>query len=520
MVELGGQNVAQSTSGVSIRTPTATANNDVTAIAQSVNSIVQSASKIVIAKKEAQNVEDEAYAKQTAIQDAMNIENAILSGNSEVAEYNDYVAEQRAKGFTDTEVSRGLYDLALEKRSAQIGEEVQEADKAYLIAMSSNRTKSDLKYAPMDRERILDDKKDVIYSTANIINAGETAQIVFDKNVAIGSVYNMPKEQVEALTIQRAFDLAKRGDESLLDQLDTITSNGIKLIDTTTGSTLYNKLTGELEATRANAEAKLQKEKSRTQVATASAMFGEMFADNADLPALSNKAEMLLATENITLTQYNAITKINTSLQDKSSGFAPSTNVRTFSNLYARAFKGELSQTEALGYMSELNEADGKSILKLAVDKGGIDGLGNEESNRWTERIKLDADSIGDLATLEKAIAGLDDSNAGKIQEKLAYAKYNLNKDFDTFVNFNKRLPTEEEYYKMFKNVEAKSDKKYDLSISGITTATTKPSTPSKSLVGTKEELFNTARNLSQNELKSWYDSLNPEQKKILREGR
>lgn len=427
---------------------------DVTGIVKGITNLIGNYSNYQARKKEEQNAEDVMYAKQSAQDDITSAETAIKTGQSDRQDLNDYVANLRQDGLTDVEVSAKVYDKLLEEASSEIGEEVLDADKTYLSLVGSARTKSNAGYATQLQKDIQAETINYIYATSSVRGDEQNYSDVVNQNVEVASTYNIDKQQVYNATIKRAFDLAKRGDSSMLEELDTISHNGVKLLDTIEGSELYAKYSRELQTKQEYDYRVEQRRTAQIQEDNTNMFFGELYREDRDIIEVREEALSSFDKGELSLAQFQAIDKVYKSSIEVDQ-FAKVSDSSTYTTLYGKAFTGTLSQEDLQANQDTLSEADYKSIARLALEKGGWEGYGDTQYKALVERVDNDSKSYSGLDFEGKIVEGLADPQIAN--KRFGYVKQQLINRVDNFVKSYKALPTDEQYENMRKEVVAES---------------------------------------------------------------
>ncbi len=504
--QLGGQNQVERAQRTNITTPTVP-NNQATDIVKNIGNIINNIGSIQARRKEEQNKEDVALYLQKAQEDAINIQTALETGNSVIPEFNDYVNEQRQLGVTDTEINRELYNMAYATASEQIGDEVFEADKAYLQSMSLSATKSDLAYAKKDMALVLEDKKDLIYSTSNMTTPDENYQDRFNDNIIIGNQYNIDDNEIINLTIQRAFDLADRGDETMMEELQNLTYKGTRIIDTVAGAQQYNKLRNQHENKLYQDEQRSAVEKERKQVENTTSLYTSLVTGTPNYAKMKTNIDDSLIRGDITKSQHTGLLKFVQGSTEVTT-YSKHSDAEIYSQLRGKAQLGTLPIDELLAYKDKLTEAHFKSIADLAISQGGIEGKGSVIGEAIEARIREDGKAIGNISILEDPQASLFDK--GKARSKSAYATFQLNKKIHDFASSNGRHPDDNEYERILNTVRADADKQF------VATEFDEPVVVNETLP-VKQLRAQYLSFKTKEERKEFYKSLTPKQRELLK---
>lgn len=427
---------------------------DVTGIVKGITSLIGNYTNYQARKKEKQNAEDVMYAKQSAQDDITSAETAIKTGQSDRQDLNEYVTTLRQDGLTDVEVSAKVYDKLLEEASSEIGNEVLDADKTYLSLVGSARTKSNAGYATQLQKDLQTETVNSIYATSSVRGDEQTYSDVVNQNVEVASTYNIDKQQVYNATIKRAFDLAKRGDSSMLEDLESISHNGVKLIDTIEGSELYTKYSRELQSKQEFDYKLEQRQVAQIQEDNTNMFFGELYREDRDVINVREEALTSFNKGELSLIQFQAIDRVYQTSLDIDQ-FAKVSDSSTFTTLYGKAFTGTLSQEDLQANQPNLSEADYKAVAKLALEKGGWEGYGDTQYKSLVERVDNDSKSYSGLDFEGKIVEGLADPQIAN--KRFGYVKQQLTNRVDNFVKSYRKLPTDEQYENMRKEVVAES---------------------------------------------------------------
>lgn len=416
---------------------------DVSGIMKGINNLVSVYTKKKRLERQEQNAEDIMYAKAQAQNDITSAETALSTMNSDREDFNELVKQNRQNGLSDAQISALLYDDILQKSSEEIEGEALEADKTYLTLIGQARTKSNAKYAQEDNKEILQDVQNTIYATSNVKTGEESFQDVFNKNLEVSNTYGIDKQQVVNLTIKRAFDLARAGDRSLLDNLDTIKVEGIKLRDTLEGSKLFVQYSEQLDNKEYRDKQRADTQRKQTYEDNTNNLFLSLY-EGEDVFEVEQKALEMFSNDSISLRQYNKVKEFTQAQVEGT--YSNKTDPATYASLYGKAIKGILSIDELMSYQSVLTEKDFRKISTEALNKGGLDGIGDVAYKQLVKRINNDANSYTGLDLLGRAM----NINTPQIAFKRAsYVQQHLRSNVESFIENKGELPTEEEYSKM-----------------------------------------------------------------------
>ena len=213
-------------------------------ILQLMGTLVQKQEK----QKEAQTEEDKLYAKSLLQQDVINIKSAIETGESVDENINKEVIRLRDMGMTNSEITASLFDSKITSSIDTLGGDISGvADSLYIRGLNEHKATMFSEYAQVDKKTMQENIKSIIYQNSLVTVGEETLDDALVANVSTAKAYGLREQDVINTTIQKAFDDDKLGQSAFIDKIKDVKYNGVNIIDTVEGRTLYNKLIQEKE---------------------------------------------------------------------------------------------------------------------------------------------------------------------------------------------------------------------------------------------------------------------------------
>ena len=490
-------------------------NSEVSSIMSGINDIIQTVTKVKVAEDIKRTEEDRIRAVSQAEIEHLDANNAINEGSMD-GNLNSKVAEWRNEGLTESEIRIGIKDYKFNKAKVDLG--INDSNKADATNMAYFDTLTKLELKAINP--LLQEDRKVIQNKINnmtssyIRTSSDDLQTKLNNVTIANKSYGMGESEAMALTIQSAFDLAKRGDESILHQLDSVKdSNGNRVLDTIEGSSIYSKLSDNFMQYKEHQTSVARKEKEFNQEVEATKIYTNM-VDSGDLSSFKLNLDNALESGSINMQQHSSLntyykTAINVDAFPKQSDRA------TYIKAYSLAEQGTLKTEDLMTIQSKLSNSDFELIARTAISKGGINGLGNDESTNLNHRIKDDTIAYSGSAGINDISLTLNDKmifskRAGYIQQNLSNAK-------DMFIASNKRLPNDEEYTKMRDTVVSQAEKVYN----GNTIKQPEPikiePIKSDSITGRDKLLSDLKAMKNAQEVDKYIKSLTPQQLKLLK---
>ena len=491
-------------------------NSEVSSIMSGINDIIQTVTKVKVAEDIKRTEEDRIRAVSQAESEHLDTNNALVGGSYD-SNLNTQVDAWRSEGLMESEIRLKVKDYKMNKSVTDLGlgeggKTADNADIAYFDTYSKLELKAINPLLQEDRKAIQSKINNM--TSSYIRTSSDDLQTKLNNVTITNKSYGMGESEAMALTIQSAFDLAKRGDESILHQLDSVKdSNGNKVLDTIEGSSIYSKLSDNFMQYKEHQTSVARKEKEFNQEVEATKIYTNM-VDSGDLSSFKLNLDNALESGSINMQQHSSLntyykTAINVDAFPKQSDRA------TYIKAYSLAEQGTLKTDDLMTIQGKLSNSDFELIARTAISKGGINGLGNDESTNLNHRIKDDTIAYSGSAGINDISLTLNDKmifskRAGYIQQNLSNAK-------DSFIASNRRLPTDEEYTRMRDTVVSQAEKVYNGStIKQPETIKLEP-IKSDNMTGRADILNNLKTMKSKEDVDNYMKSLTPQQLKLLK---
>lgn len=483
-------------------------------LAEGINDILKSVVQIKQRQDIQRNEEDKIRAVSQAEIEHLDANNAFNEGSMD-ANLNTKVAEWRASGLTDSEIRLGIKDYKFNKAKTDLGiDDDNKADDAN-VAYFDTFTKLELKaLSPLlaqDRKQIQDKMNNM---TSSYVRQGEDDLQTKFNNVSIANrSYGMGETEAMNVTMQSAFDMARNGDDSLLKQLPNVkTSTGERLIDTLDGSEMYNKLTDNLMRKKEHDEALAQKELEYNQEVQATKLYTDMIGSK-DIHSYKLGIDNALASGSINMRQHNSLNNYYEAMT-KPKDVKIKTDRKAYVQAYSLAEQGLLSTDTLMTMQDKLSDSDFELIAKTAIQRGGINGVGNSESLNLKERIKDDTTAYSGSAGLNDLTLTLTDKMI--FSKRAGYIQQNLSNAVDNYIATKGTLPDDETYNKLRDTVVSQAEKVYNGKTVKQPEVVVKPKL-SDTITG-REELLGTLKTMkSKEEVDNFMSNLTPQQRKLLK---
>ncbi|MGL5750331.1 MAG: hypothetical protein ACRCXT_07385, partial [Paraclostridium sp.] len=327
--------------------------------------------------------------------------------------------------------------------------------------------------------------------------------------------YGMGEKEAMGITMQSAFDLARNGDDTLLRELHNVkTSTGERLLDTLDGSAMFSKLNDNLLAKKEHDVAVARKEADFQQEVQATKLYTDM-VDTKDLHSFKINMDNALETGQISMQQHNSLNSYYKTATNVDS-FPKQSDRVTYIKAYSLAEQGLLSTDNLMTISSKLSNSDFELISRKAIEKGGINGVGNDASKGLQERIKDDASSFGGSSGINDLTLELHSKQIFPM--RTGYIQQNLKADVDKFITTNNKIPNEEEYSKLREKVVNTAEKLYnEKTVKPIDIKAPAPITKADNTNG-RQELINIGKSFkTSQERDAWYNSLTPVEQRLLK---
>lgn len=494
-------------------------NRDISALVSGINETIQTVAKVAQVKEIQRNEEDRIRATARAEEEHIDSNNAMLSGSYDT-ELNNQVDSWRSSGLLDSEIRLKIKDYKFNKAVKDSGLGVdggREADNTDL-AFFDTYNKLELKaLTPMLQEDRKTIQTKIGNTTASYIRtSSDDAQTKLNNTLTTFKSYGMGEEEAKGALIQTAFDMARNGDETLLHQLDTVNdSQGNKILDTLTGSAMYSKLSDNLLAKKEHDQAKARQEVEYNQEVTATKLYSDMI-DTKNYSAFKLNIDNALESGGISMKQHASLNSVFETAT-KVDRFSKQSDPATYIYAYAKARKGLMTSDDLVSVSSKLSANDFESITRVAIDNGGLNGLGSEEGKALEARIKNDASAFTNMDSINDQLVSFTDKEIFSKRYALVYQ--HLNNRVDTFITLNKKHPTDDEYVKIRDEVVALGKQTYPDTLGKQPQPTdTKPIEKASDRVNGKEALINKMKTLkTKEEADAWYRTLTPTEKELLK---
>lgn len=481
-----------------------------------INDMVQSVTKTVAMTNIQKNEEDKVRAVSQAEAEHLDINNA-MQGASYDNNLNQEVNNWRSSGLLESEIrvkakeykfNKSVKDLGL----GEGGREADNTDIAYFDTFNKLELKAITPLATADRKQIQDKITNI--NSSYIRTGSDDLQTKFNNTVTVGKSYGMTETDAMGNVMQSAFDLARRGDDSLLKELPNVKdSQGNLLINTVDGSAIYSKLSDNLQQKNEHDQAQARKEQDFKQEVEATKLYTTL-VETKDLSNFKLNIDKSLENGSISMTQHNSLNTYYKTLSNVDA-FPKNSDRGTYIKAYSMAEQGTLNSDQLMILQTKLSNSDFELISRKAIEKGGLNGVGSDESKHLNERIKDDTASFSGSSGINDITLQLN--NKQIFSKRAGYIQQNLGNDVDKFIAVNKRLPNEEEYTKLRDKVVSNAEKVYNEKTVKPIEVSAPPVTKADSTNG-REALITTGKSFkSIQERESWYNSLSEQEKKLLK---
>ena len=492
------------------------ADKNVSTLVSGINDIVQSVAKVSIVNAIQKNEEDKVRAVSQAETEHLDTNNA-MQGGSYDSTLNSEVDNWRSSGLTDSEVRLKIKEYKMNKSVKDLGldtgnRQADKADIAYFDTYNKLELKAITPLLTEDRKNIQD--KIINMTSSYIRNGSDSLQDKYNNTVTTNKSYGMGENEATMNLMNSAFDLARKGDDSLLKELHTVkNSQGDLLIDTASGSSMYSKLSDNLLQKKEHDQAQARKEADFQQEVQATKLYTTM-VETKDLNSFKLGIDTALETGKISMQQHNSL---NTYYKTATNvdAFPKQSDRSTYVKAYSLAEQGLLKTDDLMIVQSKLSNSDFELIARTAIQKGGIYGVGNDETRGLQERIKDDATSFGGSSGINDITTELHSKQIFPM--RTGYIQQNLKSSIDSFIATNKRVPNEDEYTKLRTTIVSNAEKLYNEKTIKPITIVAPPVTKADNTNG-RQELISTAKAFkTSQERDAWYNSLSPAEQKLLK---
>lgn len=433
--------------------------SNVSSLVTGINDIIQSVGAFQIRQAEKANEEDKIRAVAQAETEHIDTNNA-MRGSSYDATLNDNVAQWRGSGLTESEIrlkikeykfSKSVSDLGIDK-----GTEVNEASTAYFNTYNNLEMKALTPLVEQDRKQLQSKIANMNYSYVK--NSKEDVNTKLQNIIKSNQAYGMGEPEAIGLLFQSAFDLARNGDESQLTELKNAkNSEGISLLDTIEGSKAYSEFADNLVKKKEYDSNRAEEARKKTQEATATNLYTAMIGSN-DIHAFKLNIDASLKRGEITMSQHSSLDGYFKAITKKGESEGKAKTDRTlFVKMASEAIEGTLQLDNLISNSDSFEDADFEYLAKTAIQNGGINGVGKEESKSLDERIKNDSKTYGGASSISDSIA--QSLNAQVFQKRTDYIEHHLMETKRRFITTKGKLPDDAEYLDMRKEVVAIAEK-------------------------------------------------------------
>lgn len=488
--------------------------NTASMIASGINDIMKSVLQIKQKQDIQRNEEDKIRAVSQAEIEHLDANNAFEGGSMD-ANLNSKVSDWRSSGLTDSEVRLNIKDYKFNKAKTDLGiddnNKADDANVAYFNTFNKLELKALSPLLAQDRKQVQDKINNM---TSSYMRASDDdLQTKYNNVTTANKSYGMGEKEAMGITMQSAFDLARNGDDTLLKELSNVkTSTGEKLIDTLDGSAIYSKLTDNLLSKKEHDEAVARKESDFQQEVKATELYTDMIGSK-DIHSYKLGIDNALASGSISMQQHNSLNNYYEAIT-KPKGIKVDTDRKTYVQAYSLAEQGLLSTDTLMTMQDKLSDSDFELIAKTAIQRGGINGVGNSESLNLKERIKDDTIAYSGSAGLNDLTLTLTDKMI--FSKRAGYIQQNLSNSIDNYIATKGVLPDDETYNKLRDTVVSQAEKVYNGKTVKQPEAVIKPKL-SDTITG-REELVGKLKTMkTKEEVDNFMSNLTPQQRKILK---